>query len=670
TANVVGELISYTMAVTNKGNAAISNVQVSDPFVTNEAPVLINGFNKGDIDHDNKLDVNETWQYTASHAVTQAELNAGGNIVNVAKVTGDGATPDTDDACIAVVQNKAILHIEKDACVPGDTANVVGELISYTMAVTNKGNAAISNVQVSDPFVTNEAPVLINGFNKGDQAELDAGGKIVNTATVTGDGATPDTDNASVVVAQCPSIDINKVTVYEGQKGDGLTSVVAGHSIGWEYTVTNTGNVSLSNVNVKDNNGTSTTADDFSAIAVLDSHAHNVGDVNGDGKLNPGEHWQFSASGIAVAGNYSNIGTASGKIGTTTVTDSDSSSYCGTSSKDVAQIAPTGTTVQQYINGTSQDFSDHYASQSGVVQYGVKSGLINNTNPGAFFYYTGLSNAIKGVDANHDNKADAITVFIDQSDNSRIIGAFNTTKHDIKLFKVTDLDHNGIDAGDTVTQVQLNNNQITRGTHGHFGDVTINFTPDAVDSLYVISVKYDTNTVVDAGLQGTLPTVKYTFTTDVGKDGTIEETDSKGITLAPKNNHLMLDGDVVQGDHVPVLKEAVLQHVVDQAIDFWAQHGADTVDLSMLRETQVQIADLGGKQLGLTDAANVVTIDDDAAGHGWWTDGQGEINLQMVDLLSAVTHEFGHVLGYDHDLPTVNPVELVGVQPHQVVDFA
>ena len=65
----------------------------------------------------------ETWQYTASHQVTQAELDAGTPIVNTATVTGDGATPDTDDASVAVVQSK-ILHIEKDATVPGGTADV------------------------------------------------------------------------------------------------------------------------------------------------------------------------------------------------------------------------------------------------------------------------------------------------------------------------------------------------------------------------------------------------------------------------------------------------------------------------------------------------------------------------------------------------------------------
>ena len=52
--------------------------------------------------------------YTASHTVTQAELDAGTPIVNVATATGTGATPDSDDASVAVVQSK-ILHIEKDA---------------------------------------------------------------------------------------------------------------------------------------------------------------------------------------------------------------------------------------------------------------------------------------------------------------------------------------------------------------------------------------------------------------------------------------------------------------------------------------------------------------------------------------------------------------------------
>ena len=97
TADVVGETISYTLVVTNHGNAAIATVVLSDPFTTNEAPVL-NGAFIGDTDQDNLLDVGETRQYTASHTVTQAELDAGTPIVNTATVSGSGATPDKHDA--------------------------------------------------------------------------------------------------------------------------------------------------------------------------------------------------------------------------------------------------------------------------------------------------------------------------------------------------------------------------------------------------------------------------------------------------------------------------------------------------------------------------------------------------------------------------------------------
>ena len=163
-----GETISYTLAVTNTGNAAIANVVVDDPFTTNEAPVLVAGAS---------MPATPTrticWMSARPGStrpaitVTQAELDAGTHIVNTATVTGTGATPDTDDASVPVAQSK-ILHIEKDATVADGTANSTSDVISYTLAVTNQGNAAIAGVVVSDPFTTNEAPVLAAGFNVGD----------------------------------------------------------------------------------------------------------------------------------------------------------------------------------------------------------------------------------------------------------------------------------------------------------------------------------------------------------------------------------------------------------------------------------------------------------------------------------------------------------------------
>ena len=304
TADVAGETISYTLAVTNQGNAAIAGVVVSDPFTTNEAPVLVGAFNVGDTDQDNLLDVGETWQYTASHTVTQAELDAGTAIVNTATVTGTGATPDTDDATVPVAQSK-ILHIEKDATVPGGTADVAGETISYTLAVTNQGNAAIAGVVVSDPFTTNEAPVLTGAFNVGDtdqdnlldvgetwqytashtvtQAELDAGTAIVNTATVTGTGATPDSDDATVPVAQSKILHIEKDATVPGGTAD-----VAGETISYTLAVTNQGNAAIAGVVVSDPFTTN-------EAPVLDG-AFNVGDTDQDNLLDVGETWQYTAS--------------------------------------------------------------------------------------------------------------------------------------------------------------------------------------------------------------------------------------------------------------------------------------------------------------------------------------------------------------------------------------
>ena len=83
-----------------------------------------------------------------------------------------------------------------------------------------------------------------------------------------------------------------------------------------------------------------------------------------------------------------------------------------------------------------------------------------------------------------------------------------------------------------------------------------------------------------------------------------------------------------------------VQSVFGAAIESWQDHGMDTHRLDSIN---VYVANLPNTYLGVASAESI-WIDVDAAGYGWSLNGSGG-----MDLLWAVTHEFGHVLGFDHD---------------------
>ncbi|MEA2874396.1 MAG: hypothetical protein QOH67_4378, partial [Hyphomicrobiales bacterium] len=154
TADVVGEVISYAVTVANVGNTNLTGITVTDPSVSNLAAVLSGGFNVGDTNHDNQLSVGETWQYTASHTVTQNDLdsNGGGDGAIENTVTADSAqTTPVSDTSSVTVESAASMTLAKTANVT--SVDSAGDVINYTINVANTGTVTLTSLQVNDSQV-------------------------------------------------------------------------------------------------------------------------------------------------------------------------------------------------------------------------------------------------------------------------------------------------------------------------------------------------------------------------------------------------------------------------------------------------------------------------------------------------------------------------------------
>ncbi|PSN17992.1 hypothetical protein C7271_14850 [filamentous cyanobacterium CCP5] len=130
-----------------------------------------------------------------------------------------------------------------------------------------------------------------------------------------------------------PGIDIEKAT--NGQDADTPTGpvIAVGQTANFTYRVKNTGDVPLSNVTVRDDNGTpSNTGDDFSPTFT-------GGDSDNDGLLDLNETWTYTASRTVTAGQYTNISKVTGRAPNgQMVMDSDPSNHFGQEPPPVAKL--------------------------------------------------------------------------------------------------------------------------------------------------------------------------------------------------------------------------------------------------------------------------------------------------------------------------------------------
>ncbi|CAL8973791.1 hypothetical protein PROP_01254 [Propionicimonas sp. T2.31MG-18] len=258
-----GETIEYSFVLTNTGNITLDPVGVDDPSagtVTCVAMSLAPGAS--------------TTCTAPDHTVTQADVDLG-YVENTATGTGTtpGGTPITsppDTRRVPTVQPLPGITLVKHAVLIDDSGGTpgladVGETVSYSFTVTNTGNVSLTGVGVSDPKVgpvtcaqAGLAPGESTTCSAADytvtQADVDAG-TVANTATGTGTPPTgrPPTSTSTVhvpAVPQKPLLAVQKTAALHDGNGNSLGDV--GETISYAFTITNTGNVTLTGVQVND----------------------------------------------------------------------------------------------------------------------------------------------------------------------------------------------------------------------------------------------------------------------------------------------------------------------------------------------------------------------------------------------------------------------------------
>ena len=70
---------------------------------------------------------------------------------------------------------------------------------------------------------------------------------------------------------------------------------------------------------------------------------------------------------------------------------------------------------------------------------------------------------------------------------------------------------------------------------------------------------------------------------------------------------------------MPSLTQSELLPIVQEALARWKNAGLDAATLARMSRAQFVISDLPGAELG-EDDANIIVLDGDAAGHGWFVD--------------------------------------------------
>jgi fimbrial isopeptide formation D2 family protein/uncharacterized repeat protein (TIGR01451 family) len=260
TVDAVGDSIAYSFAVTNSGTVTITDVQIDETDFSGggNPPVVVCPAEAASLAPGDDL------VCTATYQATQADLDAG-SIENTAVATGTAPAGMDDPASAESTATVTVAAAPAVALVKSVTSGVIrqaGDLVSYGFAVTNTGNVTLDAVTVAETAFTGSGADVVPVCSDDEiaptetvdcsatyevtQADVDAG-RIDNTAIAratapSGAVVSSAASSAAVVIGAAPGIAL--------VKSSDVADLVVDEEVTYSFVVTNTGNVTLQDVEI------------------------------------------------------------------------------------------------------------------------------------------------------------------------------------------------------------------------------------------------------------------------------------------------------------------------------------------------------------------------------------------------------------------------------------
>ena len=256
----VGDTIEYVLVASNSGDVTLTDVTIDDPL-DGLTPLVFTWPGAVGV-----LGPDQSVTAVGTYTITQTDLDVG-SVANTATTSG---TPPSgaavaDDAS-ALVTSTAAPSISVTKSASPTIVTTAGETIEYTITVVNDGPVTLEDVTVIDllpglPALEVTWPGDEGVLSPGDEAvatatytvtqpDIDAG-ELVNTASAA--GTTPggievtDDDTETVTMPAAPAISVVKDADYAAG-----TAGRVGETLEYDFTVRNTGNVTLTDVTLVD----------------------------------------------------------------------------------------------------------------------------------------------------------------------------------------------------------------------------------------------------------------------------------------------------------------------------------------------------------------------------------------------------------------------------------